>query len=339
MPSPLRAEWYFYALSQAHPAALTVLPPAHRLRGYLCIAGATFSWGVSAALGKAVFTGKLLMGPHTTPIEPLILSQMRTSIGFFILLPILLVLRGRRAFAFRASDWFRCLLTGAAGISASNFFYYVAIQRTTIAIGITMQYLGPIVVLLFMVAMGRQRATAQRVGGVLLAVIGSALTIGLLHTEWRLNLVGVAAGIASAVAFAFYNVMGHSLVEHYDRWSVFLSALMGSAIAWSFVNPPWRIIAAHYTAQQWGFMIAFSAFASVLAYGLYFVGLQYLDPTRAIVASCLEAIFAVVIAIVYPGEMPSLMQVAGMILVLIATVIVQMPGREAVAEEMGVPGG
>jgi drug/metabolite transporter (DMT)-like permease len=312
---------------------------SHRLRGYLYIAIATFTWGVSAALGKAVFTGKLLTGPHTTPVEPLILSQMRTTIGFFLLLPFMLVTRGRRLFAFRRADWFKSLLVGAAGISGSNFFYYVAIQKTTIAIGITMQYLGPIVVLLYMIAARRQRATAQRVGGVLLAVVGSALTIGLLHTEWKLNVVGVLAGIASAVAFALYNVFGHSLVEHYDRWSVFLFAMMGSAIAWSLVNPPWRIAAAHYTAEQWGFMAMFSAVASVGAYGLYFAGLQYLDPTRAIVASCLEAIFAVLIAIVYPGEMPSLVQVVGIVLVLVATIVVQMPGREAVAEEMGVPGG
>ena len=286
-----------------------------------------------------MFTGRLLSGHHATEIDPLILSQTRTSFGFLMLLPILLMTRGRRLFAFRPVDWFKCMLMGAAGISGSNFFYYVAIRRTTIAIGITMQYLAPIVVLLYMVAAHRQRPTLQRVAGVLVAVLGSALTIGLFHTEWRLNLIGVLAGIASAVAFAFYNVMGHSLLEQYDRWTVFLFAMMGSAIGWLFVNPPWRIAAAHYTAEQWGFMFLFSAFASVLAYGLYFAGLQYLDPTRAIVASCLEAVFAVLIAIVYPSEVPSLLQAAGIVLVLFATVVVQLPGNEAVAEELGVPGG
>jgi len=311
---------------------------SHRLRGYLCIAGATFGWGVSAAIGKAVFTGRLLGGHHATEIEPLILSQMRTTFGFLMLLPVLLITRGRRLFAFRRMDWFKCMVMGAAGISGSNFFYYVAIRKTTIAIGITMQYLAPIVVLLYMVAVHRQRPTLQRIAGVMVAVVGSAMTIGLFHTEWRLNIVGVAAGIASAVAFAFYNIIGHGLLEHYDRWTVFMFAMMGSAIGWAFVNPPWKIAAAHYTAEQWGFMFAFSAFASVLAYGLYFTGLQYLDPTRAIVASCLEAVFAVLIAIVYPGEVPSMMQVAGIVLVLIATVAVQLPSGEAVAEEMGVPG-
>jgi drug/metabolite transporter (DMT)-like permease len=106
-----------------------------------------------------VFTGRLLPGRHASEIDPLILSQTRTTIGFLILLPVLLVLRGRRLFTFRRGDWIKCLLIGAAGISASNYFYYVAIQRTTIAIGITLQYLAPIVVLFYMVALHRQRPT------------------------------------------------------------------------------------------------------------------------------------------------------------------------------------
>jgi drug/metabolite transporter, DME family len=286
-----------------------------------------------------VFTGRLLPGRHASEIDPLILSQTRTTIGFLILLPVLLVLRGRRLFTFRRGDWIKCLLIGAAGISASNYFYYVAIQRTTIAIGITLQYLAPIVVLFYMVALHRQRPTLQRVGGVLLAVVGSAMTIGLFGASWKLDTLGVAAGLAAAVAFAFYNVIGHGLLQKYDRWAVFLFAMMGSAIAWSFVNPPWRVLAAHYTAGQWEFMLLFALISIVGAYGLYFAGLQYLDATRAVVASCLEAVFAVVLAAIYPGERPAIIQVAGIALVLAATIVVQLPGNEAVAEDLGLPGG
>jgi drug/metabolite transporter (DMT)-like permease len=85
-------------------------------------------------------------------------------------------------------------------------------------------------------------------------------------------------------------------------------------------------------------MVLFAVFSIICAYGLYFAGLQYLDATRAVVASCLEAVFAVVIAAVYPGERPALVQVAGIILVLVATIIVQLPGSEAVAEDLGLPG-
>ena len=43
-------------------AASTSLPTnPHPARGYLFIAAATFFWGFSATMGRAVFTGKLLL--------------------------------------------------------------------------------------------------------------------------------------------------------------------------------------------------------------------------------------------------------------------------------------
>jgi len=59
---------------------------AHSLRGYLFIGGAAFLWGVSAALGRAVFTGKLrLGGAAMRPIDPLILSQSRVTFSLIVL--------------------------------------------------------------------------------------------------------------------------------------------------------------------------------------------------------------------------------------------------------------
>ena len=60
------------------------------------IASATFLWGVSAAVGRAVFTGKLRLGGALLhPIDPLILSQTRSTFSLLVLLPLLgIVLNG-----------------------------------------------------------------------------------------------------------------------------------------------------------------------------------------------------------------------------------------------------
>src|SRR5579862_8871220 len=70
------------------------LQTSHRqpLRGYLYIASAAFLWGVAANLGRAAFTGRLLpQGQTLRPIDPLILSQSRTTFSFVVLLFALLV--------------------------------------------------------------------------------------------------------------------------------------------------------------------------------------------------------------------------------------------------------
>jgi probable blue pigment (indigoidine) exporter len=67
---------------------------------------------------------------------------------------------------------------------------------------------------------------------------------------------------------------------------------------------------------------------SVLApFSFYFAGLQHLEPTRAIIVSCLEPVFSIVIAGVALGELMRPLQILGIVLVLAAITVAQLPDR------------
>ncbi len=308
----------------------------HPIRGYLFIAAAALFWGISATLGRAAFTGRLLSGHPVNPIEPLILAQSRTTISLLILVPILLVARGARAFKMAWRDVGLCVLLGVAGMAVSNYFYYLSIQKTNVATAIILQYTAPIWVLLYMVVRGAQRATARRVSSVALAVFGCAMAIGVFSGHVKINTVGVIAAQLAAVSFAFYNVLGARLVKQYDRFVVLVYVLAGAALFWQFVNPVWRVVGAHYSREQWAFMCVFAITSILLPFSAYVGGLQYLDATRAIVTSCLEPVFTVAIAAVFLGEIVGPLQVAGMAIVLASTVLVQMPERTQRESELVV---
>jgi drug/metabolite transporter, DME family len=301
----------------------------HPLRGYLCIGTATFFWGISATMGRAVFTGRYLpAGTALRPIDPLILAQSRTTISFLILLPILLLRRGVHGLSLPARDVFRVLMLGTLGVAASNYLYYLAIQKTNVATAIILQYTAPAWVLLYMVARGLQRPTFQRVAAVGLAVVGSALAIGVVGAGgFKINPAGLLAAVLASFSFAFYNVGGHQILARYDRWKVLLYALASAALFWIVLNPPWRIAAAHYGSAEWLFLLVFAVTSVLLPFSLYFAGLQHLDATRAIIGSCLEPVFSIVIAAIVLGEIMRPMQAAGMVVVLAAIVLVQMPDR------------
>ncbi len=148
--------------------------------------------------------------------------------------------------------------------------------------------------------------------------------------------LGVTVALLAAFSFALYNVGGHSLLRRYDRWKVLLWVLVGAAVFWIVVNPPWKILAAHYGREQWGFMAVFSLLSVLLPFSCYFAGLQHLEPTRAIVASCLEPVFSILIAAVALGELLRPMQTAGIVLVLVAIVLIQLPERAAHGEGLVV---
>jgi drug/metabolite transporter (DMT)-like permease len=307
----------------------------------LFIGAAAFLWGVSAALGRAVFTGQLtLSGQALHPIDPLILSQTRTSFSLLVLLPILVGRSGWQRIKLPTPDLIECLVLGMLGVAASNYFYYVAIQKTSVAIAIIVQYTAPVWVLLYVVARGQQKFSLQKVAAVGVAIAGIALTIGIVGAKsagyLHLDSYGFLAALLASFSFAFYNVGGHRLLARYDRWRVLVWTLTSAAVFWLFVNPPWKVFAAHYAPAQWGFLFVFSMISVLGSFSLYFLGLQHLEPTRAIIASCLEPVFSILLAAALLGERLRPVQTLGIVLVLSAIVIVQLPTRRATAGEDSV---
>jgi drug/metabolite transporter (DMT)-like permease len=234
-------------------------------------------------------------------------------------------------------DLVQCLVLGLLGVAASNYFYYVAIQKTSVAIAIIVQYTAPVWVLVYVVARGQQKLSLQKVAAVAVALAGIALTIGLIGAKpassLRLGSYGFIAALLASFSFAFYNVGGHRLLARYDRWRVLAWTLFSAAVFWLMINPPWKVLAAHYTSAQWAFLFVFSLISVLGSFSLYFLGLQHLEPTRAIIASCLEPVFSILLAAMFLRERVRPVQTLGIMLVLAAILIVQWPEHAATARK------
>ena len=278
--------------------------------------------------------------PH--PIEPLILSQTRTSFSLLVLLLLLVGRRGWPRIKLPRPDLIQCLVLGILGVAASNYFYYIAIQRTSIAIAIIVQYTAPVWVLLYLFTRGQQKLSLQKVAAVGVAITGIALTIGIVGAKsvstFRLDKYGFIAALLASFSFAFYNVGGHRILARYDRWRVLVWTLISASVFWLFVNPPWKVVATHYAPAQWTFLFIFSMISVLGPFSLYFLGLQHLEPTRAIIASCLEPVFSILLAAALLGEGVHPIQTLGIVLVLSAIVIVQLPSRGAATHQSVVVG-
>jgi DME family drug/metabolite transporter len=258
-----------------------------------------------------------------------------------VLLPLLIASQGWQRIKLPARDLAYCFLLGTLGVAVSNYFYYLAVQRTNVATAIIVQYTAPVWVLFYVVARRQQKLSLQKVVAVALAVAGIALVIGIVGTpgdgrSLRLDSYGLIAALLASFSFAFYNVAGHRILARYDRWRVLVWTLAAAAAFWLFVNPPWKVIAAHYAPAQWLFLFVFSMTSVLAPFSLYFLGLQHLEPTRAIIASCLEPVFSILLAALLLGEVLRPVQTLGIIFVLAAIVIVQRPGRSLAQESVVV---
>ena len=76
-------------------------------------------------------------------------------------------------------------------------------------------------------------------------------------------------------------------------------------------------------------LLLFSLISVLAPFAFYFAGLQHLEPTRAIVVSCLEPVFSIVIAAIALGELMRPLQAVGIVFVLAAITVVQLPNRRS----------
>jgi len=219
-------------------------------------------------------------------------------------------------------------MLGLAGVAASNYFYYLAIQRTNVATAIIVQYTAPVWVLVYMIVRGIERPTFSKMISVVLALAGIVLVIGVFgHSKLQLDAIGVIAALVAAFSFAYYNIAGHSILMKYDRWTVLLYTTLASSCFWAMFNPPNKIAAAHLSLSVWFFLFVFALLSVLVPFVFYFAGLQYLKPTNAIIASCLEPVFTILIAAIALKEVVRPLQAVGIVMVLSAILVVQRPTR------------
>jgi drug/metabolite transporter (DMT)-like permease len=188
-------------------------------------------------------------------------------------------------------------------------------------------------VLLYVVMRGRERISFQKTAAALVAIIGTGLTIGLFQSEIRISALAVCSALVASFAYSFYNIGGQGLVTRNHPFTVMFYVLSSAALMWSIVNPPWKLLAQNYSSRQWEFLFIFACLSMVLPYMLYFSGLKYLDPTRAVITSCLEPVFAILFAVLFVHETLRALQMVGIAAVLAATVMAQLKPRSAAISE------
>lgn len=141
---------------------------------------------------------------------------------------------------------------------------------------------------------------------------------GLAVNSW-----GLASGLASALSFAFYTVYGKRGLETYRPWTLLTWGFGVGALVWGFYKAPWLTLM-NYNWQTWLFFLYIAIFATILPFGFFFKGLNYLSPVKTGITSTLEPVVAAVAAFICLGEILTSVQIIGCILILAAVILIQL---------------
>ena len=289
------------------------------LKGYFFIIGATTFWGISATIAKFLFI------QH---VDTLILVQMRITISCVLLVTYFLIFK-RHLLIVKIKDLYKFALLGILGIAGSNFTYYFTIATTNVATAILLQYLAPLLVLLYAVISREEKVTSTKVIAGTVSLAGCYLAVaGKDFSIITINHLGLLTGLASAFCWSFTNIWLKRLLKQYNVWTCLVYAFISGVLFWIIINPPSEIIDANYSLETWEMFFGFAVISILIPHSLYFSGMRYLTASRGIITATFEPIVAIASAFFIVNEVLTPIQIVGAILVITAIAILQMKQGE-----------
>jgi drug/metabolite transporter (DMT)-like permease len=284
-------------------------------KGYLSVVVAAIMWASSGTAGKALFESGI------TPFE---LAQIRVTLSTALLAAAFLVF-SRRLFRLRLRDLGYFLVLGGVGMALNNIAYFYAISKIQVAAAILLQYLAPILVAFYSICFWRERLTFPKLVALFLAFGGCYLVVGGYNLQLlEMNRLGIIGGLGAAISFAAYTLLGERGMHYYPPWTVHFYALAFAALTWHVLYTPLHYLTAGFTWAQWGYILHIAVVGTILPFGLYFVGINHIRSTRAIITANLEPISAGFMAFLALGEAIEALQMVGGAMVIGAISLLQL---------------
>ena len=208
------------------------------------VVGATICWGTMAVLAKLLFRDQR--------VDPLFLVVVRAYLATFTLFAVLGVIAPSRL-VIDARMYHATAIVGVGGLLTNNFLYFEAIHLTSVATALLLQYQAPVLVALYGLLIHRQRVTRRLWLSLALSVLGCALVVRVYDPALlRLNLLGVLAGLGTALAFAFYILTSRAALRSMGPLTLVAYGYLAASLVWLPIVPPWRIAAQGYDLGSWG---------------------------------------------------------------------------------------
>jgi drug/metabolite transporter (DMT)-like permease len=231
----------------------------------------------------------------------------------------------RKLLRIRAKDLGYFLLLGGIAMAMVQGAYLYAISEIQVAAATFLQYLSPILVAFFSICFWNERLTVSKLAALTLALSGCYLVVGgydlqLLH----MNRLGLMGGLGSAVCAAGYTLLGERGMHRYGPLTILFYGLAFAALTWHILYPPFHYVTAGFSLNQWGWILYISVLGTIFPFGLYFMGINHIRSTRAVITATLEPISAGFMCFFFLGEVLAPLQIMGAALVIGAIALLQL---------------
>jgi len=261
------------------------------------------------------------------------LSAMQICfVRLLIAAPVFLILTlivSPRKLAFRLRDIWIFLGTGVVSVVLFNYCYFYTIIQSEASVAVVLLYTSPIFVMFLSVLIFKERIRPEKIIALAMTFIGCLLVSGVTGGGYKLKPLVALTGLLSGLFYALYTIFGTFGLRKYDTLTVttytFLFAFL-AALPISDVGGLFSILNA--TPTLWIWCGAIAVISTVLPYFFYTWGLKKVEPSRSAILVAVEPLVAALVGIFAFGESHDYAKVLGIVFVLGAIILLNLPKKQ-----------
>ena len=288
--------------------------PAGARAGFGLVIFSSAAFSTSGALGKSLIDAGWSPGAAVA---------VRVAVAAVILaVPAIVLMRGQwHVLRPQAAS---VIAYGLLSVAGAQLCYFQAIRLMPVGVALLIEYLGIVGVVGWMWARHGQRPRRLTLAGSAAALAGLALVLGVFGHA-TLNVAGVAWALGAAFGLGSFFVLAAGGTANLPPVAL-SSAGMGVGAVALFGLGGAGVLPMHATFGTVTFaghpvswlvpVLGLSLVAAVLAYVTAIYGIRLLGPRLASFTGLTEVLFAVLVAWLLLGELPTLMQLGGGVLII-----------------------
>lgn len=235
------------------------------------------------------------------------------SLGIFMLLT-------GRSFRVESKKDLRLLIMSGAVMAIHWWTIFESIQLSTVAIGTITFSTFPLFVTFIEPALNDEKPKTRNVILALIILAGVIITVPEFSFDNN-TFKGVLVGMISPIAYTVLTMMNKNFVTRYDSTFV---CFYEQAIATLFLLPFVLGLGLHPTLKDTGLLIVFGTLTTAFAHTLFISCLKYIPARLAGVCSSMETVYAIVFALILLGEVPTVREIIGAVIILGAVIYAQL---------------
>ncbi len=269
-------------------------------------------WGISGLFVR--WFGNLGFSTYEIVFLRLLTAMLAITLAFLLF--------NRKAFKINFKDIWCFIGTGSIGVLGTSVFYFTTMTEASLSLACVLMYTSPMFIIILSRIFFKEKITLVKIASVVIIILGCFLC-SYTTGGFTITLPTLITGILSGLSYGSYSIFSRFAINKGYKIDTillytFIFAWLGSCIFVPYGNLTLNISKGAIFILP---SIGVGVLAGVAPYGLYTLGLKKVSNSKAGILAALELVVALIVGLIAYGEVPSIYNIIGIVLVFTAIAV------------------